>query len=127
MQELLDKHKTSMPDAVYQELIEAVGYEAQRGLKLVTYTVARSHKDGMNIDRFSTICKPQGARRYTIAYLLQRGEYDPEWLEREFPLVDALEDTAYMIYKIEDLERMPKRRRTEVPIAPSTPTVEPDE
>ena len=128
MQDLLDTYKGTMPDGVYQQLIEAVGDEAQRGLKLVSYLVITSHKDGMSTDKFTTVCKPMGPTPYCLPYLLKRGEYNPTWLEGELPLTDSMDECAtYVVYKIEDLQVMPKRRRIEASVPPPTPTVEADE
>ena len=121
LQDVLDTHKAAMPDAVYLELIERIGDEAQRGLKMVSFVVTRHTKDGMSTDKFTIVCRPM-SRPYCASYLLKRGEYDPKWLEAEMPLIDSLEDCTYIVHNIEDLEVMPKRRRTEAPVVPPPPT-----
>ena len=110
MQDLLDTHKTSMPDAVYQELVETVGDESQRGLKLVTYSLAKYRGD-MMIETFTMICRP-ATNKFCLAQLLKCGEYDPAWLEAESPVTDVIDRMAYTLISIKDLAPMPKRRRT---------------
>ena len=108
----LDQYKESMPDGAYQEIAEMVGDESQRGLKIVTYSLAELPMGGeMAIEVFTVVCKPATCN-FCLNHLMKRGEYDPAWLEAKSPVTDVMGRCAYTLISVEDLQPMSKRRRT---------------
>ena len=111
LQDVLDQHKERMPDGAYQQLAELVSDESQRGLKLVTYSLAEWGLDGeMSIEVFSVVCRP-ATSNFCLNHLMKRGEYDPDWLEAESPVTDVMGRCAYTLISVDDLAPMHKRRR----------------